>query len=465
MIDARDGLAAAFAVMLAAPSGAMAAESGAAGLVRERVGAYLERLSDEIVGDGLDYRLEVADEPDGRIVAAVRDLSWGARRGRWEAGDVVLDLAPLDEGRYAASLALPSAIVKRDRRGRTITVLSAGERDVSGVYDLERGLWTVFDGAMSSVVLWDEESRLEMDGASVSARLDEAAGGWSASAAMDLTGVAWSSLSGARAGSELRLGKAGARFAFGGSGSLPARGGEAHAVAPLPFGDALGLPGEGALPLDNMSLSLALGGVSWSVAESRGAVDGMAFDFAGEGLDGAGGSLRLAWNHDGLDAGVGGAFADLVPLALEAVLVFDGLPALDAVRAAPADVRRLLAEAGSALTIERLVYESAAVRGAATGEVTASLESPDMARGRVRITLGGLRGLVRRMGARAGAGDPDALKALAVAGVLWGLGEEVREDGETRHAYLLELTPDGALTLNGIPLETLREAMEGVGGR
>ena len=482
-------LAAAFVTILTVP--AVAAETTASSMVRKKIERLLDRASAKVVqygrGGALDYGLDVTETQDGRIETVVRGVSLRTENRRWDAGDIILDLTPLDDGRYAVSLVLPSAVVERDYKGQIVAALSVGDRQFTGIYDLKRDIWLSVDGTASSVVFRrygkkNKDYRIEMDRASLSIRLDEAVSGkLSGSAAVRLYG-----LSAAGDGMDIRLGEADIGYAFGGldnslfgtatpfdritEGTPVDKGGKSLDGISVFLGAVLGLIREGIPPVDSVGLSLNLGDLSWSVAKIRGAIDSVTFDVNGKTLASDRGSLHLIYDHDGLNVGVEGLFADVIPRTLKTVLVLDGIPAMEAMetlfdiagafsyeswrvrrgrdsRTEPFTLLEILTRAGSVLRIERLTYESPTVRGTVNGALNVSSTSPNMIQGEITIVLRGLHDISRRIEARARNGESGAWKELAAVSLLWVMGVEVSENGEVRHEYILHLTPQGSLLI------------------
>lgn len=491
---------------ISAPAWAQTSEeSDTAARLRQQLERWTLDLACAIGHDGFHYALDVTEDGDGTIVATIRHLSidMPGRLGRreeirWDVGDAVATLAPIDQERYHVSWDLPARTAVFDRKGDRIGGTAIGSQSAGGIYTQSIGFSTQFDGVWSDVTAWldipgreslrlqvanldlnrmyrelgngkwDGQDSFRLRGASVTVdgqeavRLDSLGFNTSA-AALDL--VSFNEKIELLERGRLRLGSD-----HDDEGALAAQACD-RLLTPMLY------PLIGYLFLAE-SLGLAMTMSSLSVRDPHDSsrsllLAGMRFALNMQGLGGNQASLAIEYQANALEATpVPEPAAHFVPHNLTVHLVFDGLPVMDA-----ATMVRNVAESGvldpetfeedafdfvalslqqsmvrhaSSFRIRKLDYDSSALNATATGEIVAPAASPAMAVGSVRLEIAGLERLMRRLlEAAAETSDEGALETAQSLALMQAMGVRSEDAGGTRHLYDLALADDGRILLNG----------------
>ena len=484
--------------------------SEAAARLHRMLSAWMLDLGDVVGHDGLGYVVDVTEDGDGTITAAIRQLSFDMAGGlgswpdlRWNVGDIVAKLVPIDRERYGLSWTLPARTAVFDRKGNPIGGTVIGSQNVSGVYAPHVGFSTQFDGAWSGVTAWldlprRESLRLQVANIGLDRIYRELDGGkWDGQDSLVLQDVSVT-LAGQEA---LRLDGLAFDASFGAldlaffnetnelfeherlqrtaghddEDALVASMAEALALtrkhAPLAesLGFAIAVNGLSAQNPDDVSSSLSL-------AEAR-------FALVMQGLDGNRGSLAIEYEANALEAApVPEPQAHVVPHDLTLHLVFDNLPIMDAATMAlnmaesatlepeafedapeaifhfmALSLQRRMAQQEGSFQLRQFAYDSPMLDATMTGELVASDTSPAMAVGALRLEVTGLERLMRRLQAAATDGDEESLEMAQSLALIQALG--VRSEGGARHLYDLTLTQDGRILLNGNDAAMLAPAL------
>ena len=499
---------------IAAPAWAQTSEeSDTAARLRQQLERWTLNLADVIGHDRFHYALDVTEDGDGTIVAAIRHLSidipgrLGRRQDiRWDVGDVVATFAPIDRGRYHVSWDLPARTAVLDRKGDRIGGTVIGSQSVSGVYAPGVGFSPQLEGVWSDVTAWldiQDRGPLRLHVANIS--LDSthhelSTGKWNGQDLLGLQGISMT-FDGQEA---VRLGGLGFEVSSGAldlafldrmnevfererlqraaghddedalmtqtSNSLVVLARE-HAPLAESFEFTMTMDGLSARDPDDSSRSLSLAGAHLALGMT--------------GLDGNRGSLVLEYEVDALDAApVPELAAHFVPHDLVIDLTFDGLPVMDAATMvlnmmesavldpeafedAPEAVfnfvalslQRRMVQQASSFQIRELAYDSSVLNATATGEIVAFAASPVMAVGSVRLEIAGLERLMRRLEAAAEAGDEEALEAAQSLALMQAMSVRSEDAGGARHLYDLALADDGRILLNGNDVGVLMGAL------
>ena len=441
----------------------------------------------------VDHALEMSEDPDGRIAAAVRGLAAENGGIRWAIGDVLLEATPGADG-YEVVLHPPEETSAHDREtGLAVAGTSIGRQQVRGTYAPAPGVWTRWDASWSDISLWLGTSPVDGIGLGIAGaryratQAETSPGKWSGEGSFRMTGVS------VALGSDVVFGLDGVTWRFD------------HGDADLAFFDSLDrelqamptddIDADGLMPLAAMGRSRAplVASVSTSmtlndaflrdpVSGSEGSVESLSYGGGVRGMDTNQGSVFLEYGHAGLDISLPGPEADLVPTEVDVSVVLHGLAIADAGAMALAFVeegsrdpspfdRRLadalpgmagglhgrMARAGAGLRIERFVVVLPGTRASLTADIAISEASPAWGTGRARLEVTGMESLVRRVAALA---DDESRRAAALLALLQAMGERGETAGAVTHSYDLELTPDGRAMLNGNDIGTVMELLE-----
>ena len=476
------------AALAASPAVAQvtADESGAASLLRQQVERFMDQISVELErdGGGVGYVVDVSEDAGGAISVVVRDIALFGPDFVWAIGEAGLDLVPDGPDRYRSTLRLPRTTSLYDDGGALLGGTTLGSQRCVGSYVPDVDAWTDSDCLFTDLIFQgstpDEGAlRLSVDQVALrSALREDRDGKWSGPGSMNVEGVRLG-VDGVEA---LGLARLDAEAAYGGwdlvflaaateafqemQGTGPPDDermkGLAVRLADLAMARA---------PLmESMSMTVVLTDFLVRDPDSFEEVgfDALNAGMMMEGLDTEAASLFLEYGHAGLVVPVSGPRADLVPHALDLRLALRDLPSLDLAvlgvdmfrnalnDLVPFDARDFgmlalqhVLRAGSIFEIERLGYESAALRADLAGRFTASGQSPMMAVGTARLEVLGLDGLAEHLAGMAASGDAGAQETAQVLAAMQAMGRRVEEASAVRHVFDLELTPEGRILLNG----------------
>ena len=480
-------------------------ESDMAARLRQQIERFMDRIADGVERDGVEaaYVIDIREDADGAISAVVRDIFLSGPDFAWEIGDVRLDLVPDGPDRYRATARLPQTTALYDDEGVLRGGTSLGGQRCTGSYVPGIDTWTESDCALTDLVFWGDVPdegvfRFSVDRTAFrTAFREDRAGKWSGPASVDIEGVRLDvngkdALGLARLDIDVAYGGwdlvflAAANEAFlemrDGFAASRAVGEEEMEEIGVAIAD---LAMERAPLIEGFSMTVVLTDFHVrdpDLSEQTG-FDVVNVGIGMDGLDTDAASFFIEYGHAGLAIPASGPEADFTPHAFDLRLTLDGLPALDtavlgmdmfrgALRGLDAfetgddrvrnfamlALRRAL-RAESAFAIERLSYESPALRADLAGRFAASGRSPLMAVGTARLEAVGLPGLVGRMEGMAASGDSDARDALRVLAIAQAVGRRVEEGGAVRHVYDLELAEDGRVLLNGNDVGPLLEGL------
>ncbi|MCE2519901.1 MAG: hypothetical protein J4G15_08765 [Alphaproteobacteria bacterium] len=480
------------AAMAASPAAAQtpAEESDVASLMRQRVEMFMDQVSAtmEREGGGAGYVVDVSEDAQSAISVVVRDIALFGPDFVWTIGDAELDLVPDGPDRYRAVLRLPRTASRYDGGGAPLGGISLGGQRCVWSYVPSIDVWTESDCVFKDLVFRGNipdagEALLSVDRVALRSSLREDRDGkWSGPVSMNVEDVQF----GVNGGEILELARLDASVVYGGW-DLVFLAAANKAVQEMQDSFAISGPaGEELMKktsvrlvdlamaraplMESMSMTVVL--TDFHVRDPD-SFEEIGFDAVNvgvgmEGMDTNAASFFFEYGHAGLAAPLSDPEADLVPLAFDLRLALRDLPSLDLAvlgvdtfRNAVNDlvpfeardfamlVLQRVLRARSVFEIERLGYESAALRADLAGRFTASGESPRMAVGTARLEVLGLAGLVERMTGMAASGDTDALDAAQALEVMQAMGRRVEEGGASRYVYDLEVAPDGRVLLNG----------------
>ncbi|MDE0417027.1 MAG: hypothetical protein OXI95_08860 [bacterium] len=489
------------AALAASPAVAQvtADESDAASLLRQQVERFMDQISIELErnGGGVGYVVDVSEDAGGAISLVVRDIALSGPDFVWAIGEAGLDLVPDGPDRYRSTLRLPRTTSLYDDGGALLGGTSLGSQRCVGSYVPDVDAWTDSDCLFTDLIFhgtfpYEGEFRFSVDQVALRSSLQEDRDGkWSGPGSMSVEGVrlALNGFDG------LGLARLDAEVAYGGWDLV------FLAAATEAFQEIEGTepPGEDwmeetAARLADLAMARAplMESVSMTVDLSdfflrdpdslqEFSFDAVNFGTVMEGLDTDAASFVVEYGHAGLTVPVGSLEGDLVPHDVDLRLAFRDLPSLDLAvlggdmfrnalnDLVPFDARDFgmlalqhVLRAGSVFEIERLGYESAALRADLAGRFTASGQSPMMAVGTARLEVLGLDGLAEHLAGMAASGDAGAQETAQVLAAMQAMGRRVEEASAVRHVYDLELTPEGRILLNGNDMggPVLEDAMQ-----
>ena len=474
-------------------------ESETAAYLRQQISTAMQDLDGmlrETSGE-LSYVLDVSENAEGQITAALRSVSAFGPDGSWDVGDIVMQLAPVDDDSYAVVVTLPERTTFYDSSGNEIGGTSIGSQSFSGVFMPAITTWTTGSGIYADLAMWIEAPgevsfRLETDSVVLDIQLDETQENkWSGPGSFVMTGME-SSLDGQRVlGLESITGAFDCRaidLGFFNQMNLVMQDIQRKMLEEPEPSEALmaemqevgatlvALARERAPLLEGVLMSFEvtdLFGRAPSTGETF-SFDSLSMAFGLDDLDKELGGMLFTYAHSGMVVPVPGPNADLVPHAVELHLELGNLPASDAatmtlemLEGAIADseafesqaemalgfmalgLQQRMVQTGSSFDIKTFIYESPALSATMTGRLVASADSSLMTVGTARLEVVGLEALAKRMDAMAQQGDPDAMDTALGLAMIQAMGARIEQAGEVRHVYDLELTPDGRTLLNG----------------
>ncbi len=476
------------AALAASPAVAQvtAEESDAASLLRQQVERVMEQVSVELEreGGGVGYVVDVSEAARGAISVVVRDIALLGPDFVWAIGDAGLDLVPDGPERYRATLRLPPTTSLYDDGGALIGGTSLGSQRCVGSYVPDIDAWTDSDCLFTDLVFQGSTTgegtfRFSVERVALrSSLLEDPDGKWSGPGSMNVE-VVRLGVDGVEA---LGLARLDAEVAYGGwdlvflaaateafqemEGTEPPGEERAREIAARLADLAM----ERAPLVESTSMTVVLTDFLVRDPDSFEEVglDALNIGMVMEGLDTNEASLVLEYGHAGLAVPVSGPRADLVPHAFDLRLALRDLPSLDLavlgvdmfrnalIDFAPFEVKNFatlglqnVLRAASVFEIERLGYESAALRADLVGRFTASGQSPLMAVGTAQLEVLGLDSLAEQMTGMAASGDAGAHEVAKVLAAMQAMGRRSEEESAVRHVYDLELAPEGRILLNG----------------
>ena len=461
-----------------------------------QISASMERK-----GGGAGYVVDVNEDASGTISVVVRDIvlfgpdSFGPDLV-WTIGDAELDLVPDGPNRYRVTLLLPRTTSIYDDAGALVGGTSLGGQRCVWSYVPRIDVWTDSDCVFTDLVfrrtIPDEEVfRLSIDRVAQQLSLrEERDGKWSGPSSMSVDGVRL----GVNGVEALALAGLDAEFAYGGwdlvflataNATFQEMQGNVAILDPpdeermkATAARLTDLAMARAPLMESMSMTVVLTDFHVQDPDSleRVGFEAMNVGMGMEGLDTNAASISFKYGHTGLAVPVSGLDADLAPHDFDLRLALRDLPSLDLSvlgvdmfrnalnDLAPFEARdfatlvlQRVLRAGSVFEIERLGYESGALRADLAGQFTASGQSPLMSVGTARLEVSGLAGLVERMTDLTTSGDADAMETVQMLTVMQAMGRRIEDGSETRHIYDLEFAPDGRILLNGNDMGPLLE--------
>ncbi|MBT5433489.1 MAG: hypothetical protein HOK83_07495, partial [Rhodospirillaceae bacterium] len=488
--------------------------SPAALFVRQQLETAAENMSAAFTGSApddarFDYALDVSEDADGHIFGALRDMAVSAPDANWNIGELVIDMTPTGEGTYQTTILLPAETSVTDPTGKQVGGTTIGSQSFSGIFTPEISTMTSGEASYSDVVMWadipDEgEFRLELGEANFIANLNETLPGkWSGPGDFVI-----SDMSTSYDGTEFfRLGEVTMNaeyqdvdFVFFNTMNLAMQEIQRELGPDVmetqkgmqrltELGDMLVALARERAPLwEGSTMRVAMTDLFARDPDSseRFATSNMTFGMGLSGLSGNTGSFFIEYSHQGLDIPYDGPEADLIPGHVDLRLSLGDLPmadassmALEMIEGAIDDpvafeaqaemalgfmalgLQQNMVQSGSSFEIERLTYESPALKAGLTGRMVASDQSPMMSVGTARLEVVGLESFIKRMESMAAAGDPEAQETAQGLAMMQAMGERVEEGGEVKHIYDVEMTTDGRVLLNGNDMSPMMGGMMG----
>ena len=496
---------AALAAASPAPAHGPDGESDVASSLRSWIEAVMDGTAAGPAEDvEIFYAIDLDEDAEGRVSVVVRDIiALSGRDVAWEIGDWTLDLVPDGPDRYRATGRLPSSTSFHGGGTAVLGGTSLGDQRCVGTYVPSVRSWPEIDCAFADFVVRahvsdDRAFRLSVDRTTIASSLrEDQAGKWSGPVSMDVEGVRLGvngedALGLARFDIDVAYGDWDLVFLAALDDAFREMQDEFDETGAIDQGRAKevaaglsALAKERAPLMESTSTTIALTDFHVRPPDSSGifGFDALSFGMGAAGLDANAGSAFLEYRHDGLVGPASGAEAELTPHALDLRLTLDGLPVLDlallamdaigaalkdsaAFRAPDDSIRAFAAlalqrvlRAESGLAIERLDYESPALRASLAGRFAASARSPLMAVGTARLEAAGLSGLAERLESMAASGDSGARDALRILTVVRAVGQRVGEGDDARRVYDIELAEDGGALLNGADVGPLLEGL------
>ena len=509
-------MAVAESVAEAAPSGDAA--SGATDAIEESENAARVRaaitttLAGFSGGEGsfLDYRIDIAEDADGAMTATVRGARIVYVEGTWELGDIVYDLTPVGDATYDVVLTLPETTALFDAAGKAAGGTSIGSQSLLGTWNLALNLWTdgtaeVRDFALHANPPGEEAFAMSIAAVTGESRLESLSegkwGGVSRVAIEDVTFAGEDGEVGAVDRIDVMTDQRAVDYVFFQALSLARAEFEQRFGAEPDFADPevqevlqtltqplFALARERAPLIGDLGVEITLSGISGADPETGAplAIARIHFGISAHDLDNPTGIVNIAYEHEGLAASVDGVMQRYLPADMAFVIALRDLPVDDAATMTlemfesgmtdPANfednammalafmgmgLQQSMAQAGSALEIERIDYVSEALKAHMGGTLVATAASPLGATGTVTLEVEGLDAAVAELSAQQG--DPDAQEAAMPLAMLQAMGQRIEEGGVVRHVYVVELTPDGRTLLNGNDMGPMMDGMMGGG--
>lgn len=481
-------------------------ESEAAAQVRAALTAAMAGYDSE--ESTLDYGIDIAENADGSMVATLRSVRVISGDGTWEMDDIVYALTPVAEATYDTVVTLPETTVIYDDTGKAAGGSTIGSQDIRGTWNVALNLWSqgtidIRDVALQIAAPGEEAFAMAIAAITGETRLDASAPGkWGGVARMAIEDIVLSGSDSDNAQVEridivvdqraidyvffqaMGLARAEFKRRFGAAPDLEdpsVQQAMARITEPI-----IALARERAPVIGDAGMAITVSGIAGQDPDTGApvAIGRIHFALSAENMDSPAGVVKLAYEHSGLAAPVDGVMQGYMPGEAAFVIALRDLPVEDATTMAlemfeegvadPASfqdnammaltflglgLQQSMAEAGSALEIERIAYLSEALKAHVGGTLVASMASPLGAVGTVTMEVEGLDAAVAQLSAQTD--DPDAQEAAMPLAMLQAMGERVEDGGVVRHIYVVELTADGRTLLNGNDMGPMIDGLMG----
>jgi hypothetical protein len=458
----------------------------------------------------VDYRIDIAEDAGGAMVATVRGMRMLSSEGTWEIGDLVYTLSPVAESTYDVVLTLPATTSFFDAAGKASGGTSIGSQDLRGTWNLALNLWTDGIADLRALDLQMTPPGKESFAMTIAAITGESRlgslseGKWGGVSRLAIEGIAFAGDHGelgAIARIDAMTDQRAVDYIFFQAMSLARAEFEQRFGAQPDLGDPevqevlqgltqplFALARERAPLIGDVGMEITLSGISGTDPDSGAplAIARVHFGISARDLDGPSGMVNIAYKHEGLATVVDGVMQRYLPADMAFVVALRNLPVEDAATMTlemfesgltdPASfeenammaltlmglgLQQSMAQAGSSLEIEHVAYVSEALKAHMSGTLVATTASPLGATGTVTLEVEELDAAVAELSARQD--DPDAQEAAMPLAMLQAMGQRIEDGGAVRHVYVVELTPDGRTLLNGNDMGPMMDGMMGGG--